>query len=113
MSESNVSKLTVEELSKTPLKDLLDLQAKLTRAIDDRKEKERTELLDKFKTLASESGFSLSELLAEKPIKKAPATVKYKNPSNKDEGWTGKGRKPKWLVDLLNAGRKLEEFEIK
>lgn len=113
MSENNVSNLTAEELSKTPLKELLALQVMLSSAIDDRKEKERIELLDKFKTLASESGFSLSELMAEKPVKKAPSAVKYRNPSNKDEGWTGKGRKPKWLVDLLDAGRKLEEFEVK
>lgn len=112
MSENNVSKLTVEELSKTPLKDLLELQRKLSHAVEERKETERSELLNKINSLASDAGFSLSELLAEKPVKKAPATIKYRNPNNKDEAWTGKGRKPKWLVDLLETGKKLEEFEV-
>lgn len=112
MSEDKLSKLTVEELLKHPVKDLLTLQSNLAHAIEQRKEQDRSELLSKINSLASDAGFSLSELLSEKPTKKAPTKAKYRNPNNKDESWTGKGRKPKWLVDLLDAGRQLEEFEI-
>jgi len=112
MSENTVKKLSIEELTNTPLKDLLELQKKLNQAIEDRKEKERSELLNKINSLASDAGFSLTELLAEKPVKKAPSKIKYRNPNNKDEAWTGIGRKPKWLVDLLGTGKKLEEFEV-
>jgi DNA-binding protein H-NS len=112
MSENNVTKLTLEELSKTPLKDLLELQSRLGKAIEERRETERTELLNKINTLASNAGFTLSDLLSGKPAKKAPSKLKYRNPNNKDEGWTGKGRKPKWLADLLDAGGKIEDYEI-
>ena len=112
MSEDKLSKLTIEELLKHPVKDLLTLQSNLAQAIEQRKEQERSELLNKINSLASDAGFSLSELLADKPVKKAPAKARYRNPNNKDETWTGKGRKPKWLDESLKAGRQLEEFEI-
>ena len=70
----------------------------------------------KIKSIVSESGFSLADVLgnvpSEKNIKKATAKVKYRNPNNKEEGWTGKGRKPSWLVALLDAGKKLEDFAV-
>ena len=31
---------------------------------------------------------------------------------NNEETWTGRGRKPTWLVDALASGRKLEDFAI-
>jgi DNA-binding protein H-NS len=39
--------------------------------------------------------------------------VKYKNPDNEFETWTGRGRKPTWLVVALGKGKKLEDFEVK
>jgi DNA-binding protein H-NS len=39
--------------------------------------------------------------------------VKYKNPDNEFETWTGRGRKPTWLVVALGRGKKLEDFEVK
>jgi DNA-binding protein H-NS len=39
--------------------------------------------------------------------------VKYKNPDNEFETWTGRGRKPTWLVVAMKSGKKLEDFEVK
>ena len=39
--------------------------------------------------------------------------LKYKNPDNEVETWTGRGRKPTWLVVALGKGKKLEDFEVK
>lgn len=40
-------------------------------------------------------------------------TVKYKNPDNEFETWTGRGRKPTWLVVAMKSGKTLEDFEVK
>jgi DNA-binding protein H-NS len=116
MSDFDLNKITQEELIKNPLKDLLAFQEILNKAVETRRENEKREIYEKIQSLASESGFSLSELLpnmpSEKNIKKATAKIKYRNPNNKDEGWTGKGRKPAWLVALLDAGKKLEDFAV-
>lgn len=117
MTNPDLNKITHEELTNIPLKELLAFQEKLHKAIETRKEKEKREIYEKINSLASDSGFSLSELFGEKlskssKIEKAPVIIKYRNPNNKDEGWTGKGRKPNWLVTLLDAGKKLEDFAV-
>nr|WP_305910535.1 H-NS histone family protein [Methylomarinum sp. Ch1-1]MDP4523295.1 H-NS histone family protein [Methylomarinum sp. Ch1-1] len=42
--------------------------------------------------------------------KKVP--VKYQNPENTSEKWSGRGLYPKWLQKLLDSGRSLEEFKV-
>jgi len=36
----------------------------------------------------------------------------YRNPSNDAETWTGRGRKPRWLVAALNEGKTVEQCRI-
>ena len=116
MSDLDLNKITHEELIKNPLKDLLAFQEMLNKAVATRRENEKKEAYEKVKSVASEYGFSLADLLvnvpSEKNIKKATAKFKYCNPDNKEEGWTGKGRKPSWLVALLETGKKLEDFAV-
>ena len=44
--------------------------------------------------------------------KGAPAAIKYRGPNG--ETWSGgRGRKPQWVTQALQQGRKLEEFAVK
>ena len=36
----------------------------------------------------------------------------HRNPNNPAETWTGRGRKPRWLVAALDAGNTVEECRI-
>jgi DNA-binding protein H-NS len=45
-------------------------------------------------TLASKSGFSVAELFG----KARGVAIKYRNPQNASETWTGRGRRPLWLA---------------
>ena len=36
----------------------------------------------------------------------------YRNPNNHAETWTGRGRKPRWLVAALDAGNTVEQCRI-
>lgn len=38
---------------------------------------------------------------------------KYRNPANKDETWTGRGKQPRWLAAQIAKGKKVEDFLIK
>lgn len=105
-------KMSAEDLAKSPLKELLELQTQLNKAIELRKKADRYEVFAKITSIASESGFSLDELLNQKGLKKTPAIVKYRNPNNQAEGWAGRGRKPKWVEDLLAEGKNLEDFAV-
>lgn len=43
--------------------------------------------------------------------KTSSGVAKYHNPAT-GEQWTGRGRKPGWLVQALEQGRPIEEFRI-
>ena len=53
--------------------------------------------------MAEKRGFSVSELFGGRGRKSSAA--KYVNPDNRAETWTGRGRKPNWLVAKLEKGR--------
>jgi len=44
--------------------------------------------------------------------RKYPSVLpKYRNPQT-SETWSGRGKRPRWLVAAMMTGRKLEDFEI-
>lgn len=98
-------------VDKLPLKDLLDLQSKVDRAITVAKDRERSELKQKIASLAENAGFSVGELFGGRGRGKATA-AKFVNPDNRSETWTGRGRKPNWLVAKLGKGAKIDDFAV-
>ena len=44
---------------------------------------------------------------------KKPVADKYRNPKDHTQTWTGRGKRPKWLQEMLDRGGKLENFLIK
>ena len=106
MATPNVDKMT--------LKDLMELDLKVQKALGIAKERERAELKHKIAALAEDSGFSVSELFGGRGAAKGKSSgiAKYKNPDNSSETWTGRGRKPNWLVAKLGKGAKMADFEI-
>jgi DNA-binding protein H-NS len=40
------------------------------------------------------------------------SAAKYANPDNRTETWTGRGRKPNWLVAKLKKGANIADFAI-
>ena len=101
-------------VDKMSLKELIALEAKVKIAIAEARTKERAELKSKVTELAASHGFSIVELFGGNGrAGKSKATVaKYANPDDATDTWTGRGRKPNWLVARVNKGAKLSEFEI-
>lgn len=101
-------------LNNLNLSELKRLQSDVAKAIDsyeDRKKKEaRSELEEK----AREMGFSLAELLGDvaKYGKRRTIPAKYRHPENSSLTWTGRGRKPKWVTEVLAAGKILSDLAI-
>lgn len=83
----------------------------------------------KLKAAAAAEGYTITELFAGKSAKAAPArkarkaakkgrrlgkvAPKYRNPANKSETWTGRGKPPRWMAPLLKKGKKKEDFLIR
>jgi len=97
-------------VDKMSLKELLDLEAKVQKAINAARERERAEVKHAMAALAEKRGFSMAELFGGRGRKVSAA--KYANPDNRAETWTGRGRKPNWLVAKLNKGAKLADFAL-
>ena len=45
--------------------------------------------------------------------KKKPVAVKYRNPKDHTQTWSGRGKSPRWLQEMLSQGGKLENFLVK
>ena len=101
------------DLNSMSLKELKDLQAQVSKAIAGYEDRKRKIALAELEEKAREMGFSLAELTGTAaPRKRAPAVAKYANPADQSETWSGRGRKPRWFADALNAGKKPEDMAI-
>ena len=107
----DVKNISLDQLLNNSAKDLTTFKTTLNLAIAKKAEQEKVELKEKLASIASEAGYSLEELTKVK-TKKAPSSPLYQNPDDKSQTWTGKGRKPNWLLTALEAGKSLEDFKI-
>ena len=100
-------------LDKFSIAQLLDLKRRVEVALVERKAEEARDVKEKMQALAEKSGFSLAELFGGKRGgKRGPAAIKYRNPKDSSQTWTGRGRKPNWLVDAVKKGAKIGTFSV-
>lgn len=82
------------------------------------------EAIAAYQLTAADLGFGTSPKAAAKPAKavktrrrkgsaapKSPAVVKYANGTGGT--WGGRGKRPQWLRDAINAGKSLADFAVK
>lgn len=99
-----------------PLHELAELVQKAEKALAEKKKSERKNVIAQIKELADSIGVTVTvhesgvkTVSSRKGSKVAP---KYRNPSNSEQTWTGRGVTPRWLREFINKGRKLEDFLI-
>jgi DNA-binding protein H-NS len=113
----------------TPMaKNLAQIQKQidaLQRQADEIKQKQAGEVIARIKEAIRHYGLTAADLGLVKgarkavgaPVRKraakktkAKAAAKYRDESGRT--WTGRGRRPKWFVDGLAAGKKAEDFAV-
>ncbi|RDW12218.1 H-NS histone family protein [Paracoccus thiocyanatus] len=99
------------ELDAMSLRELRDLRNKLDRAISTFEDRRKREALAAAESAAREFGFNLADLTTAKPAR-GKVAPKYANPAAPEQTWTGRGRKPRWIQEALDTGKKLEDLEI-
>jgi DNA-binding protein H-NS len=100
-------------IEKASYKELAEARDAIEAALAKRKDEERSEVKRKIAALAGESGFEITELFGGKRGgRKAASGAKYRNPKDPSQTWTGRGRKPNWLVEAVSQGAKLESYEV-
>ena len=98
-------------LDEMSLDDLRALQKQVNRAIDGYKERQRQKALAELEAKAQEMGFSLTDLVGSKKIRKG-GIPKYRHPEDPTITWTGKGRRPDWVKAALAEGKSLDDLLI-
>lgn len=94
------------------LEQLKEINKKSAAAIADFENRRKKEAIQKATEIAKAAGFaSLEDMLAAQPVKQK-AEPKYRHPENPDLTWSGRGRKPGWISEALDAGKSLDEFAI-
>lgn len=105
--------MTVEiEFDKLNMQEMRDLKAKLDRAINSYEDRKRRDALIAAETAAKEHGFNLAELTGSKPKRTGSVSPKYVNPDDSTMTWTGRGRKPHWVIENLEKGKTMEDLMI-
>lgn len=87
------------------------LKVDVDKALSTIEERQRNKAFEAAQQAAKQHGFTLSDLVAAGPGKKVNLP-KYRNPADASQTWTGRGRKPRWLVDALENGHQLDDFAI-
>ena len=100
-----------QKLEDKSIEELIALQAEIEKLIKEKQGQKKAELKKQFTELAEKAGMSVEEVLnfrtSGRPGKKTKAPAKY---IKDGKSWSGRGRKPAWVVELIKQGGDLEEY---
>ncbi len=101
----------LSSLSDTELQAFIENAEK---ALKERQSSKRKEVIAQIKELAASIGVTVDVHEGEKKSERRTGKVaaRYRNPADASQTWTGRGLAPKWMQELLAAGRDKAEFEI-
>jgi DNA-binding protein H-NS len=101
------------DLRTLSLNQLKKLQDDVAVAIFNFEKRKKAEAVAEVERVAKASGYSLKELFDENVTSKKPKVApKYANPADASQTWTGRGRKPTWINELLASGKSLNDAAI-
>lgn len=106
----------MNDLDNMSREELLALRKNVEKALNDYEERQRRKALAAAEQVARSFGLKLTDLVGNGKGRAggakgaASGTVKYVNPENPDETWSGRGRRPAWVRAALEAGRSLEDL---
>ena len=103
---------TVNGLDKMAYAELLKLQERIEVAIAEKRTADAQTTKEQLRQMAEKAGFDIKELFGKRGSPKGSGVAKYRNPKDTSQTWTGRGRKPNWLVDAVKKGAKIESFAI-
>jgi DNA-binding protein H-NS len=113
LSQSVVQKgpnMKDQKLESMALEDLWSLHERLIEVLDRKMESEKRRLQSRLDDLGRRFGGSHKDLPQRRPYPKVEP--KFRNPDDPSETWSGRGKHPRWVVQLLAAGRSLDEIRI-
>lgn len=102
------------DIKKLDEKQLAELQTQINAEMARKKQAKKRDVINQVKTLLAENGMSLDDLPGRSGASgvRKPVPPKYRNPQNPEQTWTGRGRKPRWVVEHLDNGGDMAKLAI-
>jgi DNA-binding protein H-NS len=105
------------DLERMPIDELWALHEQITKILSSRITAEKQQLEKRLNQLNRgkiTKGAKPSEEKANRPRRRYPKVFpKYQNPAVPSETWSGRGKRPRWLVSALQSGRTIKDFELR
>jgi DNA-binding protein H-NS len=102
----------INGLDKLSYAELGELRNRVDRMMVEKRNSAREELRRNITTMLKDNGLSIQDVFG-KGRKGGVVAVKYRDPKNPENTWTGRGRMPRWLVAATKGNKaKREDFLI-
>jgi len=101
------------ELSTMTMVQLRNLHNSVAQELKQRERKDVNQARDQILAIAQQAGIPLRQLiLDESQPRTGKVAVRYRNPDNASEQWTGRGRQPLWVRHWMEAGKAIELLRV-
>jgi DNA-binding protein H-NS len=102
-TSNNIDRMSYAELTR--------IETRIARLKVEKQNAERAALRERIIAMVKEHGFELRDLFGRG--RKSEVAVKYRDPQNPENTWTGRGRMPRWMVAVTKGGKaKKEDFLV-
>ncbi len=98
------------KLETLPTDDLWELHEEVASILATRFEAQKRELEKKLAELGVKFGGSPKDVPQPRPYPKV--LPKFRNPERASETWSGRGKQPRWVCELIAAGASLDDCRI-
>ena len=102
--------MTNGALEKLSVDDLWSLHERVCSLLEQRLESEKRKLQARLDELGRNFGGTPADIPQRRPYPKVEP--KFRNPEDASVTWSGRGKQPRWLTELLAAGRAADDFRI-
>src|SRR4051794_33027147 len=105
----------INGLEKMSYADLADMEREIARLKVGKQSAEREALRERLTATAKQHGFDIRELFGKGGRRKGKGSVavKYRDPKNPENAWTGRGRMPRWMTAATRGSKaKKEDFLV-
>jgi DNA-binding protein H-NS len=105
------------DLSNYNLAELKGLQFDIEKEIKSRQQDEVRKARERILAIAQGVGVPVTALIAtaggaKKGGKGRQGEARFRNPADRSQTWTGRGRQPKWIAEALAGGKSLDDLRI-
>jgi DNA-binding protein H-NS len=101
------------DLEKMSFAELAAMQTQIERLKAEKQVSERAALRQRLVDIAKEEGFDIHELFAKGRKSTGKVAVKYRDPKNPENTWTGRGRMPRWMAAATKGNKaKKDDFLV-